>query len=196
MKDIILASNSPRRKELLAQLGYPFRIIPAHSEEHTDQTKASAVARSLAQHKAQEVFDTLSDEEQLRSCVIGADTIVSVHGLILGKPKDIDDARRMIDLLQGETHKVFTGVYVIWMEKDRRHQIVFHEKTKVTVYPMRRKEIESYIATREPYDKAGAYGIQGTFSRFIERINGDYSNVVGLPVAALYHALTENDLIG
>lgn len=196
MKDIILASNSPRRKELLEQLGFPFRILPAHSEEHTEQTKASAVARSLAQHKAQEVFDSLSGEEQLRCCVIGADTIVAVHGLILGKPKDMDDARRMITLLQGGTHKVFTGVCLIWVEKGRRHQITFHEKTKVTVYPMRRREIEGYIATREPYDKAGAYGIQGTFSRFIEGINGDYSNVVGLPVAALYHVLTENDLIG
>ena len=137
----------------------------------------------------------MSDSEEARAvlpvdsreiCVIGADTVVVCDGQILGKPKDRDDAVRMIRLLQGRDHQVMTGVTVIL----NGQQESFCEMTDVHVYPMTEEEIAAYVATGEPDDKAGAYGIQGAFGVYIRGIDGDYNNVVGLPIARLYHVLS------
>ena len=125
--------------------------------------------------------------------IIGADTVVSIDGKILGKPADTEEAREMIYKLQGKSHMVYTGVTVIAKSGDMVSASSFAEGTKVNVAPMTENEIEAYISTDEPYDKAGAYGIQGLFGKFIEGIKGDYFNVVGLPVHRLYEELKKFD---
>ena len=125
--------------------------------------------------------------------VIGADTVVSIDGKILGKPADTEEAREMIHKLQGKSHMVYTGVTVIVKSDETVSASSFAEGTKVNVAPMTEDEIEAYISTSEPYDKAGAYGIQGLFGKFIEGIEGDYFNVVGLPVHRLYEELKKID---
>ncbi len=132
---------------------------------------------------------------QGRTLILGADTIVAFQGEILGKPKDEADAARMLHMLSGNTHSVFTGVAAILMEGRKTvKSISFFEETQVTMYPMAELEINRYIATGEPMDKAGAYGIQGKCAIFIEKIIGDYNNVVGLPLAALYQNLAKSGI--
>lgn len=215
-KTIILASASPRRRELLHQVGILPEIIPSHVEEvitsmEPDQVvmelslqKAEDVAAVLKKQEGQNAFPgaaSLEDQEKLTlpgeseaasggtadRVVIGADTVVAVEGQILGKPRDAVDAVRMIELLQGRTHQVYTGVTMIFSENGER--VTFAEKTDVHVYPMSRDQIERYVATGEPMDKAGAYGIQGYFAAYIEGISGDYNNVVGLPVGRVCQEL-------
>lgn len=189
----ILASQSPRRKQLLGELGITFEVIPARGEENVTKTVPSEVVEELSRQKAEEVMlriiaDNPSEHENL--VIIGSDTIVAADHKILGKPSDTDAAREMIREIQGAVHQVYTGVTVIRVENGEPEEMnIFHECTDVDVWPMTDEEIENYIRTPEPYDKAGAYGIQGTFGVFIRGIRGDYNTVVGLPVARLYHEL-------
>ncbi len=264
-ESIILASGSPRRRELLTQIGIRFEVIPALSEERTESSDPQEICRSLATVKAEEVAQRIMDackacavQQETENCeagrigektegrtgdssnsgepeeeqpeirsisggtekrqpeirsisgetgkisslyagistevaasrrvrVIGADTIVVLRREILGKPKDAADAARMLSELSGRAHEVMTGVCVIDIcEGKRVSEASFSECTKVYVSRLTPQDIEDYIATGEPFDKAGAYGIQGTFARYIERIDGDYNNVVGLPVGRLF----------
>lgn len=277
-ESIILASGSPRRRELLTQIGIRFEVIPALSEERTESSDPQEICRSLATVKAEEVAQRIMDactacvvQQETKNCkagrigekaegqtedlsnsgepgeeqpetrsisgetekrqleirsisggtekrqpeirsisgmteksslypgipaevaasrrvrVIGADTIVVLRREILGKPKDAADAARMLSELSGRAHEVMTGVCVIDIcEGQKVSEASFSECTKVFVSRLTSQDIEDYIATGEPFDKAGAYGIQGVFARYIERIDGDYNNVVGLPVGRLF----------
>ncbi len=184
MKRLILASASPRRRELLKQAGAVFEVIPARGEERTTKEHPQDIVMELALLKAREVAEAIEDPEVV---VLGADTVVAMDGRILGKPKDRADAVAMLTSLAGNTHSVFTGVAMV-QKKDGRI-INFFEETKVTMYPMSREEIEAYVDTGEPMDKAGAYGIQGKCAIHIEKIQGDYNNVVGLPIAGIYQRM-------
>lgn len=198
-KKIILASGSPRRKELLAQIGLSFTVRVSEADEHTEETKPEKLVCILSERKALAVWDELTEEEKKESILIGADTVVAVDDRILGKPADETEAFQMIKLLQGRSHQVYTGVTILRqgglqpLEEETNTCSIqkkqFFEKTDVLVYPMSEDEITAYVKTGEPLDKAGAYGIQGSFAAYIQGINGDYSNVVGLPVGRLYHEL-------
>ncbi len=182
---LVLASQSPRRKELLQLLGIPFEVIVSDVEEKCSGTDPEQISEKLSEQKAEAVVEQLSE-----GIVIGADTIVSTDGEILGKPKDRQNAKRMLQLLQGRTHLVTTGVMIKDAGKNKTIAH-FHVSTKVKVAALEEWEIEAYLDTSEPYDKAGGYGIQGIFSRHIEQIEGDYFNVVGLPVHMVYEKLKE-----
>ena len=203
MKQIILASASPRRKELLEQIGLEFEIVPAKGEEIITETKPDAVVMELSRQKAREVAamvrdytnahqDIMTPQDML---VIGADTVVAAENeagemQILGKPKDETDAYRMLSMLSGKAHSVYTGVTLVFLDKSgKAGEHCFYEKTNVHMRKMSDLEIKRYIATGEPMDKAGAYGIQGKCAIYIEKIDGDYNNVVGLPISAIYHEL-------
>lgn len=169
-------------------IGFPFSVRVSETEELITRHDPAAVTEELSWQKAQAVAAELDDVQEI--IVIGADTVVSVEGQILGKPCTKDEARSMIRTLQGRDHMVYTGVTILGrsaVHGDRCE--TFSEGTRVTVASMSEDEIESYISTEEPYDKAGAYGIQGTFARFIKGISGDYYNVMGLPVHRLYEQL-------
>lgn len=183
MKKIILASASPRRKELLEQIGLSFQIEPARREEHITSVIPREVVEELSYQKAMEVARLHKEEDTL---ILGADTIVVYEDKIMGKPADEEEAREMLRKLSGKTHCVFTGVTAVLWENQKKTVRTFSEKTEVTFYPMSEEEIMFYVKTREPMDKAGAYGIQGIGAKFIQAIHGDYNNVVGLPVARLY----------
>ena len=188
MSKIILASASPRRKELLAKAGISFTVIPAAGEEkRTSETPGEAV-QQLARDKAEWVAQSLAECEE-GTLVIGSDTIVVFENRILGKPKDRRDAAETLEKLQGNTHQVYTGVTVLERKAGKWVEHTFFESTDVTFYPVSREEIQDYIATGEPMDKAGSYGIQGLFGIYVKGICGDYNNVVGLPVARLFHEM-------
>ena len=184
MKKIILGSASPRRKELLSQIGVPFEVRVSNKEEVYTNTVPKEIVKELALMKVENV----ASEIQARNViVIGADTIVVHEEQILGKPKDEQEAFEMIRSLQGDTHQVYTGVAVLDFDKNGEKTVINHAvETKVSVNPMSTEEIQKYVESKEPMDKAGAYGIQGRFSAFIEKIEGDYFNVVGLPVSYVY----------
>ena len=175
MGQIILASASPRRKELLEQIGISFEICPAKGEERITKSVPHEVVEELASQKAVEVASMVRTYEETHQelvtpsdlMVIGADTIVSCGGQILGKPKDEHDACRMLKLLSGGTHQVYTGVSIVLLDASgKAGQVTFHEKTDVTMRAMSEEEIRRYVATGEPMDKAGAYGIQGKCAIF------------------------------
>ena len=198
MSQIILASQSPRRKELLEQIGLEFEICPAKGEEIITKTIPEEVVMELSKQKAEEVAAMVSsfgeEHKDITTpsdiMVIGADTVVAYDGKILGKPKDEADAKRMLTMLSGNTHSVFTGVTLVLIDKSgRAGEIVFYEKTDVKMHPMTEEEIDRYIATFEPMDKAGSYAIQGKCAIHIEKIDGDYNNVVGLPITRIYQEL-------
>uniref|UniRef100_UPI004056C223 Maf family protein n=1 Tax=Agathobacter sp. TaxID=2021311 RepID=UPI004056C223 len=198
MSRIILASASPRRKELLEQIGIEFEICPAKGEEAITKTLPQEVVVELSKQKAEEIASMVVSFAEIRKdittptdiLVIGADTVVAYEGNILGKPKDEEDAKRMLRSLAGNTHSVFTGVTLVLIDKEgRTGELVFFERTDVTMHPMSEKEIERYVGTGEPMDKAGAYGIQGKCAIYIDKIEGDYNNVVGLPISRLYQEL-------
>ncbi len=175
--DIILASASPRRKELLEHAGLSFIVTPSAAEEIVPEGYPLEKAPELlAQLKAKDVAASAPD-----ALVIGADTGVFIDGQMLGKPKDPTDAAQMLRTLSGRTHKVITGCHICCGEKERS----FTEITEVTFFELSEQEIEAYVHTSEPYDKAGGYAIQGSGMLWVEKINGDYCNVVGLPVARL-----------
>ncbi|HTA78635.1 MAG TPA: Maf family protein [Terracidiphilus sp.] len=178
--DLVLASASPRRRELLAQCGFSFAVQPAHiPEEPLPNEEAIAYVTRLARQKAEAVFHQLSSEQSAALQVLGADTTVCVDNQILGKPADAADAARMLRLLSGRTHRVITGVAVVTTSRTE----VAAEITGVRFLALSEEDIAAYVATGEPMDKAGAYAIQGRAARWIPRIVGDYSNVVGLPLA-------------
>ena len=175
-KPVILASGSPRRKELLALAGFNFTVCPAKGEEVTTKTLPCDIVCELAHQKAFEIA-----KAQKAPCyVIGADTIVAFENRILGKPKDSADAVRMVSMLQGSTHQVYTGVAFC---RDGKVLSSFVQCTEVDFYPLTERQIQRYLATKEPFDKAGAYGIQGKGGLFVRGIRGDYFNVVGFPLA-------------
>ena len=185
---IVLASASPRRKELLEQVGIEPQICPSHKEECTGETDPARMVMELSRVKAEDIAAACQE----KTLVIGADTVVALGEEVMGKPKDEEEAFGMLKALSGRTHQVYTGVTVILcLGEGRFHGSSFFEKTDVHVYPMSEQEIRRYIATGEPMDKAGAYGIQGTFAAWIKGISGDYSNVVGLPLGRLYHEIKE-----
>lgn len=182
---IILASASPRRKDLLEQAGASFEIIPSVGEEIITTKIPDKEVEELSRQKAGEIEARVLGP----AIIIGADTVVAIDGEILGKPKDEEDAVRMLSNLQGRTHQVYTGVTVIIRTDSQKEYITFSESTSVTMYPMTDEEIRGYVRTGEPMDKAGAYGIQGLSAVYIQKIDGDYNNVVGLPLARLYQEL-------
>ena len=198
MSQIILASQSPRRKELLEQIGLEFEICPAKGEEIITKTIPEEVVMELSKQKAEEVAAMVSsfgeEHKDITTpsdiLVIGADTVVAYDGKILGKPVDEADAKRMLTMLSGNTHSVFTGVTLVLIDKSgRAGELVFYEKTDVKMHEISELEIDRYIATGEPMDKAGSYGIQGKCAIYIEKIDGDYNNVVGLPITRIYQEL-------
>lgn len=199
MDKYILASQSPRRRELLAAVIKEYDIVPAKGDENVDFTDPGETVKELSLRKAVEVAESFNPGAEDRVIVIGADTVVAVDGEILGKPVDRADAKRMISLIQGREHHVYTGVTVCWTDPTEAerplHSFSFCEETAVEVFPMTREEIDGYVSLEEPYDKAGAYGIQGAFCVFIKGIRGDYNNVVGLPVARLYHEMAARGLV-
>ncbi len=188
---IILASASPRRKELFQKLFPVFEIIPAQSEEVSLAASPEETVLELAVQKAEEVSRLLEGTKDY--LIAGADTVVSWQGEILGKPKHEKDAQRMLRMLSGNTHQVYTGVTLMYAKNKRQECIKFAECTDVKFYPVLEAEIKAYIKTGEPMDKAGSYGIQGLGGRFVERIEGDYENVVGLPVSKIYQVLKKID---
>ena len=181
MRKIILASASPRRKELLEQIGLEFSIMPSYAKETYKETRPDKIVEELSALKAIDVADRLDDSY----IVIGADTIVVADEKILGKPKDEKDAFLMLESLQGKTHQVYSGVTLVVSHGDKKIIKRFHEKTEVAVAEMTKEQIKAYVATGEPMDKAGAYAIQGFFAPYIKGLVGDYYNVVGLPLAHL-----------
>lgn len=193
----ILASASPRRKELLEKIGIEPEIIPSSLEENITETSPDKVVMSLSGQKAEDIASSIEPQENSGVLILGADTVVSIDGRILGKPHSHEEAAEMIRSLQGRTHQVFTGVTIIVKEKSgngsevRIRKETFSVKTDVQVYPMNEKEILDYANSQEPMDKAGAYGIQGTFAKYVKGIEGDYNNVVGLPVSAVYQKIRQ-----
>lgn len=184
----ILASQSPRRRELLATLPIEFTVAPANCDETLpEEIPAEQAAEMLAVRKAAAIT-----KEHPDAVVIGADTTVIIEDTILGKPQNHDECCAMLKLLSGRTHKVCTGVAVFANGKS----ISFTEETDVTFFPLSTEEIVAYADTDEPYDKAGAYGIQGKGGLFVAGICGDYNNVVGLPVARLYRYLKKLGVCG
>jgi len=180
---LVLASASPRRQELLRNAGIPFDVQPAHVPENPRPgEQATDCAERLAREKALAVA-----KQRPQDVVLGADTVVVIDGVILGKPLDSPDAARMLCMLSGRQHQVITGVCVVANGRSS----VTSETTTVTMSEISESEIADYVATGEPMDKAGAYAIQGIASRWIPRIEGDYSNVVGLPVALVRRMLRE-----
>ena len=226
-KKIILASASPRRRELLSQIGLDFEVVVSETEEKITSTEPAKVVEELSAQKAEAVWEKLCsmtasqgsvtnaerleegsgvsrtdegsevyDPEQKSGettitdiIVLGADTVVACDGKILGKPADTEAAVAMLTMLQGRGHEVYTGVTILYEENSERKTLTFHEKTIVHFYPMTDAQIREYVATGDPMDKAGAYGIQGLCARYISGIVGDYNNVVGLPVGRVYQEL-------
>lgn len=226
-KKIILASASPRRRELLSQIGLDFEVVVSETEEKITSTEPAKVVEELSAQKAEAVWEKLCsmtasqgsvtnaerleegsgvsrtdegsevyDPEQKSGestitdiIVLGADTVVACDGKILGKPADTEAAAAMLTMLQGRGHEVYTGVTILYEENGERKTLTFHEKTTVHFYPMTDAQIREYVATGDPMDKAGAYGIQGFCARYISGIVGDYNNVVGLPVGRVYQEL-------
>ncbi|MDD4370830.1 MAG: Maf family protein [Anaerostipes sp.] len=174
MKKIILASGSPRRREIFSQVGLEFQVKPSKVEEIITKKKPEEVVMELSMEKARDIA-----QNEKNAIVVGADTIVSFQGNILGKPENEEEAAAMLSMLSGQTHQVYTGVTLVQQDK----QESFFEKTDVTFYDLEPEEIKKYIDTKDCMDKAGAYGIQGCAAGFIQGICGDYYNVVGFPIA-------------
>ncbi|MBR5722799.1 MAG: septum formation protein Maf [Oscillospiraceae bacterium] len=184
---LILASGSPRRRELLGKLNVPFEVIVSECDETLPEgIPADCAAEMLAVRKAAAVAALHPD-----AVVIGADTTVILDEEILGKPADAADCKRMLHALSGRMHKVITGVGIFW----NGHSLSFSDETEVQFYPLTDAEIDAYAASEEPYDKAGAYGIQGQGALLVAGIHGDYYNVMGLPVARLARQLRDLKLL-
>lgn len=181
MKKLILASASPRRREIFQQAGLEFTVMPSTKEEVITKKDPKDAVMELALQKAEDI----AERSDSGCMVVGADTVVAMDGKILGKPEDKEDAARMLRMLSGSRHQVYTGVACICKGVKK----VFCEETSVYFYPVIEEEIKSYIETGEPMDKAGAYGIQGRAACFIRGIEGDYYNVVGFPIARFLQIL-------
>lgn len=195
----VLASASPRRKELLEQIGMEFTIQVSDVDEVTASTEPAEYVMELAAMKAEDVagkipvmYDTRDINQDY--VVIGSDTVVAVGNEILGKPVDEEDACRMLRMIAGNTHQVYTGVALVVFRDNRIERNVFFEKTDVTMYDMTDEEIRQYVASKEPMDKAGSYAIQGRCAAYVKGIQGEYASVVGLPVARICHELKKMNI--
>lgn len=196
MEKIVLASSSPRRRELMAQAGFAFEVLVSEADETIETETPGEMVEVLSERKAAAVAEEIKKQGFAEESIllVGADTMVAIDGKKLGKPKDEKGAEEMLEELSGRTHQVYTGVTLIRLRKAENGSILqesrtFSEGTDVSFYPLTKEEIRSYIATGEPMDKAGAYGIQGKAAVFVKEIKGDYNNVVGLPIARLYQEL-------
>ena len=187
-KRIILASKSPRRKEILEKCGFePIVMISECDESKVKEKDPRKLVKKLSIIKARDVAGKCKDGD----VIVAADTVVSVDGTILGKPKTKKEAREMIRSYAGKEHYVYTGVTIIYKRKEKDEEYSFVDKAAVTVSEMTNCEIKAYVETGEPMDKAGAYGIQGAFCKYIPKINGDFYTVMGLPIARTYRAIKE-----
>ena len=185
MYRIILASGSPRRKELLSLMGVTYEVMVSQKEEKLQDVDPSGLVMELAKMKACDIAQQVKGP----AVIIGADTVVACKNKVLGKPKNTEEAIQMITMLAGNSHEVYTGVTMVIKEANQTERIVtFSEATKVYVTSMSEEEILAYVATGEPMDKAGSYAIQGVFAPYISKIEGDYYNIVGFPISHLYHA--------
>lgn len=199
MYKIYLASKSPRRKELMNQIGYDFEVLISERDEVISDTKPEEVVKELSMQKAYEIERILLERAQGKLLeahkdydgviIIGADTVVAYEDAILGKPADEEDAYRMLKMIQGKTHMVSTGVAIVVIDSKGRKVYNFADSTDVHMYEMSDEEIREYVATSEGVDKAGSYAIQGIGAKFIKGIDGDYNNVVGLPIGRIYQTL-------
>ena len=193
-KKIILASASPRRRELMAQAGYEFEVQVSHKEETYSSETPDEIVKELALLKARDIAEQNAVEDLV---VIGADTVVAYQGAILGKPKSKEDAFAMIQSFQGDKHQVYTGVAILSYDEEGNETVVNHGvKTEVYVNSMTDEEIWKYIESDNVMDKAGSYGIQSGFAIHIEQIEGDYFNVVGLPISYIYNILKDMEGVG
>ncbi|WP_243734906.1 Maf family protein [Paenibacillus turpanensis] len=187
---LVLASSSPRRQELLRLLQLPFTIVTRDTDESTEPGMSPAcIVESLSLRKAEAVRQHLADQGDTDSLIIGSDTIVVLDGQALGKPSGKEDALRMLQALRGREHEVYSGVACV--DASRGIAKVKHRVTKVYMKPLRDEQLARYIATGEPMDKAGAYGIQGMGAMLVDKIEGDFFNVVGLPVSLLSEMLLD-----
>ena len=186
-KRIILASASPRRREIMEQAGYKFEIMVSHKEECYKSTEPDEIVKELALLKANDIAEQI---EKKNLVVIGADTVVAFGGKVLGKPANKQEAFQMIDSFQGKKHQVYTGVTILKFDEEGNKEIINDAvRTDVYVNPMTAEEIWAYIERDNVLDKAGSYGIQSGFACHIEKIEGDYFNVVGLPISRIYEVL-------
>ncbi len=188
--NIVLASQSPRRKKLLEQLKLTFDVFPSSVEEYSEKNKPSEIVQDLAYQKAKDVAQNFND-----SLILGSDTIVVFEDKILGKPQNSEEAFDMLTSLSDNKHSVFTGVSLLQTDDDKQitTEIQFYEETEVYFSKLSESQIHHYIKTEKPFDKAGSYGIQDDLgATFVKKINGDFYNVVGLPLNRLYYELTEH----
>ena len=181
MSRVILASSSPRRKELLSLLNIKYEAIPADIEEYVDPN--NDLVKEIEKLSYQKAFHVFKDNKD--ALVIGSDTIVKINNEVLGKPKSYEQAKKMLQTLSNNTHEVVTGVTILKGDKVE----TFSSIANVTFYPLTDEEIDEYIKTNEPMDKAGAYAIQGIGAKFIKSIDGDYYTIMGLPIGELYHRI-------
>lgn len=195
MYHIILASESPRRREIMEQMDIPYTTMPANIIESSIESEPSDIVKALARQKAGDVAGRIQSRKE-NLIIIGADTIVFHRGRVLGKPKDRKDAIQMLSFLSDDIHEVYTGVSIIIRRNNldqsdikENEEIVFSVVTQVVVQPLTLEQIEDYVDSKEPFDKAGAYAIQGGFGIYIREIHGDYYNVVGFPIAKIYEKL-------
>jgi len=190
--NFFLASSSPRRRELLTLAGITFEVYPCNDPEETTALTPIETVLDLSFHKAASVFETLASDNSIGDiAVLGADTIVVIDDEIIGKPADDKDARQILKKLSGRTHFVFTGVCILAQKNRKTRKRTFYERTAVTMYPITDAELDDYLASGEHMDKAGAYAIQGLAGKFVRKVVGDYSNIVGLPLARVYHELAK-----
>ena len=188
MKEIILASASPRRKELLEMLGFDIVVRPSSCSEDIQADTPQELVMKLSDLKCSDVAAKAKEEpENAGKVVLGADTVVALGGAVIGKPGDEEDAFNILRSLSGKIHSVYTGVTIFDIDSGKKD--TFYEKTDVEFYDITDEDIKKYIATGEPMDKAGAYGVQGKGAFLVKRINGDFYTVVGLPAARVYHTL-------
>lgn len=196
MYQIILASESPRRSEIMETMGIPFQVMASNVLEVVTETEPDKIVEELAALKVNHIADQLKETPEYKdnTVIIGADTMVFYQGEALGKPKDKEDAFRMLNMLSGHEHEVYTGVCIRIKKDNAEEQFTLAVCTKVMVHSLKKEQIEDYIASNEPMDKAGAYGIQGKFAIHISGISGDYYNVMGLPISEIYHSLLERGI--
>jgi len=185
MKKIILASKSPRRREILSMAGLEFSVIPSDCDEGINESSPGELVSKLSALKANDIASRIKED----CYIIGSDTIVYFDGVVMGKPKNKEEAFRMLKILNGQTHSVYTGVTVI--DRVSGQTETFFEKTDVTFWNVSDPEIIQYVNSGDPMDKAGGYGIQGIGTFLVQKINGDYFTVVGLPISHLLRVLKE-----
>ena len=194
--ELILASGSARRRELMENCGYDFSVIRSEADERriTEDDPRTLVER-LSLLKAESVFKHLSPERRRNAAVVGSDTVVVLDGIIIGKPRSEEEAKEMLRAESGKVNVVYTGIAVVTEKNGEAAALVDSDAASVRFTELTEDEIEAYVKTGEPMDKAGAYGIQGSFSMFVEGVEGSYFTVVGLPVHKLYRMLKKTGIV-